>query len=100
MRLIEVDADAIRIQIEQLKGCLGNAKNTTAELATSIESLQAMWTGEAHDEFVISCMRNREEMENMCLILENIIQSMEMAEKEYNGCEEEIGHAISSFRLP
>lgn len=100
MRIIEVDTVSIRTQIEQLKSCLDATKNTVNELTESIESLRSMWTGEAHDEFVVQCMKNRQDMEDMCQILENVIESMTQAGAGYDQCENDVADAISAFRLP
>ena len=99
MNVIDVDTMAIRNLTEKLRVCHDAAQKTVDELTVSIESLQSMWTGEAHDEFVITCMKNRDELDGMCKILENIIQSMSESGDSYDQCEEDIRQIISSFRI-
>ena len=100
MNLIDVDSDAIRIQIEQLRSCLTETRSIVSALTITIESLQSMWTGEAHDEFVAHCTADRQKMEDMCEVLENIIDSMTLARNQYDNCEDDVEDIVFSLRLP
>lgn len=99
MNVIDVDTIAVRNLTERLIACHDAAQRTVNDLTVSIESLQSMWAGEAHDEFVISCMKNRDELEGMCKVLENIIQSMTESGNYYDLCEEDVRQMLTSFRF-
>lgn len=100
MNVIEADSQAMRNQIEQLRNSLAATNSTVSELEESIQALQSMWAGEAHNEFVNQCILNREQMQDMCEVIENIIESMLAAVAEYDCCEGAVRDTISSFRLP
>ncbi len=99
MREIEVDTDGLQAQINQLEETLRMTRDDLAKLTERVDSLQAMWNGPAHDEFNKQYQRDRERMENMCLIIQNVIDGMQQARVEYDQCESEVGSVVASIHV-
>ena len=96
MREIEVDTAILQTQISQLEETLYATRLTLNKLTERVESLQAMWNGPAHDEFNKQYELDRERMENMCQIIQNLIEGMQQARQEYDQCENEVSSLVSS----
>ena len=99
MREIEVDSEVLQTQINQLTDTLARTRETLNQLTERVESLQAMWNGPAHDEFNRQYELDRERMENMCQIIENIIEGMQQARIAYDQCENEVGDIVASISI-
>ena len=99
MREIEVDSEVLQTQINQLTDTLERTRVILTELTERVESLQAMWKRPAHDEFNRQYELDRERMENMCLIIQNILEGMQQARIAYDQCESEVGSVVASIRV-
>ena len=99
MREIEVDTEILQSQISQLEETLQATRMTLEKLTERVESLQSMWNGPAHDEFNRQYELDRERMENMCMIIQNVIEGMQQARLAYDQCEVEVGDVVASIHV-
>ena len=98
MRYVEVDTDILRTQINQLEVTLARTRLALDKLNARVESLQSMWNGPAHDEFNKQYLLDRQRMENMCRIIQNIIDGMQQARLSYDRCTDEVDSVVGSIR--
>lgn len=99
MREIEVDTDGLRTQIAQLEEKLQLTREELIRLTDSVDALQSMWNGPAHDEFNKQYELDRERMEQMCTIIQNVLEGMQNARAEYDRCEGDVGSLVAGMQV-
>ena len=66
-------------------------------LMSSVNSLNGMWAGTAHDTFVSAFSGDYERMGELCNTINSIIQCLENAKKEYAKCEQTVRSYVDSI---
>lgn len=99
MKDIEVDESALRVQTEQLKTRLVMLQGIVSGLSANADNLQKMWNGPAHDTFYAQFSSDHDSMEDMCEVIQNIIEGMEDAGRRYKYLEAEMDGIVGTIHI-
>lgn len=99
-------ADIIEINIGTLAGDITQMQTEVRALRgemklafDSVAELDAMWNGPANDAFNQAFESDRQAMEEMCRIIDSLIDYMENARDEYRRCEGSVSAEIDAIRI-
>ena len=99
-------ADIIEINIGTLANDIGEMQTEVKMLREemrkafeSITELDAMWNGPANDAFNQAFRSDHEAMEEMCKIIDRLIEYMTNAREEYRKCENAVSAEIDAIRI-
>lgn len=96
---IRVNTDSLHQTQQNLQEKLKKIQKEIEQIATDMETLNAMWTGEAHDAFVQSAESDIQYLTSVCDQIQGIINYEGNAVKEYNRCEQQVSDLISRIRV-
>lgn len=99
-------ADKIRINTgslnktrKELQEKLNQAKKDIEQITADLNSLNAMWTGDAHTAFQRQTMADVQFLAGVCDGLQGIISYEGTAVTEYDKCEQEVADLIARIRI-
>lgn len=94
---ISIDTSILSSDISSLNSQVKEARNQMNQMVNSMIELDAMWDGEANQEFVKQFQYDVESAEGLFESLEQIIESIEYAKKEYDKCDNDVEGIIASI---
>jgi len=68
-------------------------------LKQSVNSLNGMWAGPAHDTFASAFSGDYEVIKGMCDTIGEIVKSLDNAKKEYAKCENHVNSYVASITV-
>ncbi len=99
-------ADKIRVNTGSLDHTKENVANQIRQIRSQISSMRsnvqamnAMWEGEAHTTFNAHFLSDINKLEQLCGMLDGIVNYEGNAVTEYNRCEKEVGAIVDSIRV-
>ena len=99
-------ADIIEINIATLANDISNMQSEVKALRGDMKQtfdavidLDSMWNGPANAAFNKTFQQDHQAMEEMCGIIDSLIEFMENARDEYRRCEAAVSAEIDSIRI-
>lgn len=96
---ISVNTANLRNDIGKLRGALNSLVHTKDMMVGRIQELNSMWKGPANHAFNQQFMLDQQEFENLCEILEKMIQAMEDARAQYDICDSKVNDLVNTIRI-
>lgn len=96
---IAVDTSTLFGDIQELRAALSAVRSQLSDMFGQITELDAMWDGPANAEFNRQFRIDHENAENMCKMVESLIECMEYAKDQYNSCENEVNSNVASIQI-
>ncbi len=98
--------DKIKIntaRLDQTRGALeekiARIKNDIDKISESMDALNAMWEGEAHQAFAQSVAEDLRELDLIYDAVRNLAEYERDASVEYNRCEQKVADLIGQIRI-
>ncbi|MBO6137336.1 MAG: WXG100 family type VII secretion target [Lachnospiraceae bacterium] len=85
--------------IEKYISAVSDIELQMQKVYDGIASLNSMWTGTAHDEFIKQFNADNEDMKELITSLNQFKESLKYADEEYNKCENQVAELVNSIRL-
>ena len=85
--------------IETLQQQLNVIKADMNKMYDAVRVLDSMWDGPANQAFNVQFNKDRDDMAELCNMVQKIIDCMEYAKKEYNSCEADVGSIVASIAI-
>lgn len=89
-----LSADTGRIQ-ESVK----SVKDLKEKIADNVQSMSTMWEGTAHQRFQTQYAKDDQSIKELCDILDELVDCLIYARKEYDNCEDSVGDIVRSIRV-
>lgn len=96
---IAVDTTVLNKDTIDMETALNSIRAQMARMKESIDSLNAMWEGEAKGAFTVQFSRDYEHMEKLCAAASSIIENMHYAVREYSSCEQSVADVIAAIKI-
>ncbi len=97
--LIRVNTSRIGADAESLGRYTQSLRENLAKLFDGIQSLNSMWEGDAHNEFVRSAADDKERMDNLIQKMDEIKLKFDEAKQEYEKCESTVANEVASIQI-
>lgn len=91
--------DHFRSDIGKFESAAGQLENSSRKLFDTLESLNASWSGAAHDEYVENVKEDEELMESVFKALISFGEELREAEVTYRTCEDNVEQEIARLRV-
>ena len=85
--------------IETLQQQLNVIRTDMDKMYDAVRVLDSMWDGPANEAFNVQFNSDRNDMLELCNVVQKIIDCMEYAKKEYNSCEADVGSIVASIAI-
>lgn len=99
IREIEVDTNTLQRDINKINELIGKMKNQKGKLVTSVQQMNATWSGPANAAFNAQFTTDMKNFDQMIKLLTDMSNSMKKARKEYDQCEKRVDGIIRSIRI-
>ncbi len=96
---IEVNTDRLNGDVSSLTSELNQIRNEMNSMFQSMQELDAMWDGPASEAFKVQFQSDYDAMNDLCKILQNMINCMENASSEYVRGENMIHAIVNAIRI-
>lgn len=96
---IEVNMTALEQDTKELRETLALVKNDMGAMFGTVQELDGMWDGPANEAFNRQFEADRQVLEELCKSVDDILDSMENAQKEYRKCEAGVREEIDKIRI-
>ena len=96
--IIAVNTSTLSSDIETMQTQLNAVKKAAGKMYDSVNVLNSMWEGPAHDAFVTQFMTDQKDMLALCDTIQKI-NVMSEARNEYNTCENQVSGIVASIRI-
>ncbi|MCR5526156.1 MAG: WXG100 family type VII secretion target [Lachnospiraceae bacterium] len=93
------DLERFAADIEAYNTALSGAESEHDGVFSDINSLNSMWTGNAHDTFMNQFNADSDTMKEMLKLLKQFGTDLENAKKEYTQCEQSVEEIISAIKV-
>lgn len=97
--IIEINIGTLDTDIQEMQNELTALRNEMKLAFESVTALDAMWNGPANDAFNQAFQQDHQAMDDMCEIMDSLIDFMENARDEYRKCEAAVSAEIDSIRI-
>lgn len=97
--IIEIDQDALNSDINRMHDELKLLRSQIKSVYDSVKEMDAMWNGPANEAFNQTFESDYQSMNEMCEMLESLIEYMENARDQYRYCENMVSQEIESIRV-
>ena len=94
---IEIETNTLATDIGELTNELEVARKYIQTMATDMTELDTMWDGPANQVFMMQFQNDVQYAEEICGMLQKLIECMEYAKKQYDSCESEVSSLIASI---
>ncbi len=95
----EVDTQQVAGTVRELNQTLDTIRQNRITMYRSIEDLNGMWVGDAHDAFAAACADDDAEMQALIKQLEVMFSDISEARQEYDTCEAENQRLAASIQI-
>lgn len=95
----EVDTDYLRNSITDIRQHLQTLKNAQNRLESKMAEIGGMWEGPARDVFHQQFRADSEKLLELCEQIEEALNSMDSAAKEYDNCDADVRSMINAMKL-
>lgn len=96
---IEVTTGRLQSDIDALNGHLQKMRQTSEKMMVSVDSMSAMWEGEAKNAFTAQFLSDYQTVKSMESSIQELINNLEYAREKYEACEKNIASIINAIRI-
>ena len=97
--IIEINTNALNNDIENMQSELNGLRGEMKKAFFAVTELDKMWNGPANDAFHKAFQADHETMEEVCRIVDRLIDYMIHARDEYCKCESAVSGEIDAIRI-
>ncbi|MDD3253296.1 MAG: WXG100 family type VII secretion target [Lachnospiraceae bacterium] len=97
--IIEINIGTLGNDITQMETEINALRDGMKKTFESVTELDAMWSGPANDAFNQAFSADHQAMNEMCRILDSLVDYMENARDEYRRCEAAVSTEIDTIRI-
>ncbi len=97
--MIEINISTLKRDIEDMRLEIEEVRKYMNKAYEAVNELDAMWDGPANMEFNKAFNSDKAAMEELCKIVDHLINYMENARDEYTRCESAVSAAIDGIRI-
>lgn len=97
--IIEINTNALNSDIQNMQNELNGLRAEMKKAFSAVADLDQMWNGPANDAFNKAFQADHETMEEVCGILDRLIDYMIHARDEYCKCESAVSGEIDGIRI-
>lgn len=96
---ININIGTLAKDINSMKTELEGLRNSMEHAFETVNELNQMWKGPANDAFKQAFLTDKQMMNDMCDVIQELIGYMENARDEYRKCESLVSSEIDSIKL-
>lgn len=96
---IRINTSTLNQTRQNVQERLNQIKKNMEQISADINTLNSMWTGDAHENFQISIEADMKLLQDICEGIQAVIQYEGNAVTEYNKCEQQVNEIISQIRV-
>lgn len=96
---IAIKTESLASDITLMQSRLNAIKNDMGKMFEAVAILDRMWEGPANQVFVQQFTTDQQSMEQLCDVIQSIINCLTYAKDEYTKCENEVNSIVSSIRI-
>lgn len=96
---IAINTDKLGRDIENLRNVLWQLKKDETKMVQEIQELNAMWSGTANQAFNVQFQADCQSFESLCKTIEEMIQALETAKRDYEKCDNQVNSIVSAIRI-
>ena len=97
--IIANDFSAFDTSISDFSAAYKALVNDFDEVVKEMDSLNGMWTGQAHDALLERFKQDKAVVRGMLDFIRDIISDLNYAESGYRRCENNVNHIVNSIRI-
>lgn len=97
--IIEINMNTLGNDIDSMQTEVNALREEMKKAFAAIGELDRMWNGPANDAFNKAFQADNQSMEEMCQIIDRLIEYMQNARDEYRKCENAVSAEIDSIRI-
>ncbi|MCD7981725.1 MAG: WXG100 family type VII secretion target [Clostridiales bacterium] len=95
----EVDTGQVSQTVSKLESEVSTIREQYTGLYQELQTLDAMWTGSAHDAFVAAYSRDMEMMESLAQTIGEIVENIGTARQKYDSTEQSVRSSINKISI-
>lgn len=95
----EVDTGILRQNTDDFSQQLNKMRSLFDDMFDGVNSLDSMWAGKAHDAFKTQFAADKETCEAFCKSVDEYIECLDYAKKEYDDCENKVHAAVDAVKI-
>lgn len=99
IREIAVDTNTLKNDMADMRRILDKVKERVKSMSREIEILDGMWEGASHEEAVRQNVDDCRQMQELCEMIEKMIECMQYADNEYMSCENAVHSIIKTIQI-
>ncbi|MCD8103783.1 MAG: WXG100 family type VII secretion target [Lachnospiraceae bacterium] len=96
---IRINTGSLSKTQKEVQAELDKIQSDMEKISDDMNTLNSMWTGDAHDAFVQSVSEDLSLLTEVCTVLQNIINYESSAVTEYDKCEQQVSEIIAQIRI-
>jgi WXG100 family type VII secretion target len=96
---IEISMTTLDQDINSMSTLLNQIRTNMNGMFDSIQELDAMWDGPAHQAFAEQVTADKALMVTLCNTVQEIIESMENAKTSYRQCESAVADVVNQIEI-
>lgn len=96
---IAIKTESLAYDITQMQSRHDFILREMSDVYEAIAKLDTMWEGPANLEFIKQFQKDYESMEELCEVIQNIIDCLVYARDAYEKCDKEVNSIVSSIRV-
>lgn len=96
---IRINTGSLDQTRRELQAKLDKIKKDIEQISDDMNTLNSMWTGDAHQAFQQSVTADIQFLEGACDGIQSIIRYESNAVTEYNKCEQQVADIIAQIRI-
>lgn len=96
---IKVDTGRLDQTRRELQGKLDKIRRDIDQIRDDMNTLNAMWIGEAHEAYEMTTEEDIQTLCALCDAMESVIRFENSAVTEYNKCERQVAELIAKIRI-
>lgn len=97
--IIEVNMSNLQRDVNEMKEVLQKIQSEMAGMFEAVEELDAQWKGTAKDRFRTVFMKDKEDFEELCKYLGDILESYSESVQVYRKCESDVMERINKIKI-
>ena len=96
---LKVTTDRMLNDVDDLTSYLTHIKTCMQELCTAMDTLLSYWDGPASEAEMQVYQAERQNIDQLCKLVEELIDEMSNDASAYNICEQQVADAVNSLRI-
>lgn len=96
---IEINTNALQRDTAEIEDYLNKIQTDKNELVSSMQELNGMWEGSAHDAFINQFNIDMQRIDELTKDIEAYLSTLRNAVGVYNRCEDEIENMVRAINI-